>query len=142
MTITLRVRITKRIVRIVFQQTRPALTFVQLEGKCYCCGKAGHKLPQCYMKSKIPKEEWAINKVQMTQVNKDQSVNNNEIDTSSSTENEKNIGWAGVHVLFLQGESNDKFAEELKTKIAIQTLRYFVMKITSMRYGIPMKEWK
>lgn len=25
----------------------PPLTFTQLEGECYCCGKPGHKSPQC-----------------------------------------------------------------------------------------------
>jgi hypothetical protein len=32
-----------------------------MEGKCYCCGKTGHKSPQCHHKEK-PKSEWAINK--------------------------------------------------------------------------------
>eukprot|EP00957_Ditylum_brightwellii_P057500 4359408-Ditylum_brightwellii.AAC.1 len=25
----------------------PALSFAQMEGKCFCCGKSGHKSPQC-----------------------------------------------------------------------------------------------
>jgi hypothetical protein len=37
------------------------LSFAQMEGKCYCCGKPGHKSPQCRFKDK-PKSEWAINK--------------------------------------------------------------------------------
>ena len=102
-------------------ETGPALTFVQLEGKCYCCGKAGHKSPQCYMKGKIPREEWTINKVQMTQVNKDRTENNEDKDSSQSTEKEKSIGWAGVHTLFLQGENNEKFAEQLKKKILLDS---------------------
>ena len=40
------------------------LSFAQLEGKCYCCGKAGHKSPDCRHKEKIPRDEWAINKAQ------------------------------------------------------------------------------
>ena len=36
--------------------TGPALTFVQLRGKCYCCGNAKYKFPQ-YMKDKISREE-------------------------------------------------------------------------------------
>ena len=43
----------------------PTLSFAQLEGKCYCCGKPGHKSPDCYQKGKIPREEWAINESQM-----------------------------------------------------------------------------
>ena len=42
----------------------PTLSFAQLEGKCYCCGKAGHKSPECRHKEKIPCDEWAINKAQ------------------------------------------------------------------------------
>jgi hypothetical protein len=29
------------------------LSFAQMEGKCYCCGKAGHKSPDCRNKDKI-----------------------------------------------------------------------------------------
>ena len=39
----------------------PQLSFAQMEGKCYCCGKAGHKSDKCRNKHK-PKSEWAINK--------------------------------------------------------------------------------
>lgn len=38
------------------------MTFAQLEGACYCCGKKGHKSPQCKLKDKIAKPDWAINK--------------------------------------------------------------------------------
>ena len=40
----------------------PSLTFAQLEGKCYVCGKSGQQSRTCRSKDKIPKEEWAINK--------------------------------------------------------------------------------
>ena len=103
--------------------TAPSLTFVQLEGKCYCCGKPGHKSPQCYMKSKIPREEWAINKVQMTQVNKEEDETNTvDNDTTSSRDKkEKSIGWAGVHVLFLQDENNTDFDRQLKKMILLDS---------------------
>jgi hypothetical protein len=29
------------------KQEKINLSFAQLEGKCYCCGKPGHKSPQC-----------------------------------------------------------------------------------------------
>jgi hypothetical protein len=37
------------------------LSFAQMEGMCYCCGKKGHKSPDCRHKDK-PKSEWAIHK--------------------------------------------------------------------------------
>ena len=32
-----------------------------MEGRCYCCGKAGHKSPKCRLKDSTPKDKWAIN---------------------------------------------------------------------------------
>jgi hypothetical protein len=46
--------------------TIPPLSFAQMEGKCYCCGKPGHKSPTCRHKSK-PRDEWAINKAEINQ---------------------------------------------------------------------------
>jgi hypothetical protein len=43
-------------------EEKPELSFAMMEGKCYCCGKAGHKSPMCRLKDKIEKDEWAINK--------------------------------------------------------------------------------
>ena len=37
------------------------MTFAQMEGNCYCCGKKGHLSSSCRYKSK-PKSEWYINK--------------------------------------------------------------------------------
>ena len=31
-----------------------SMSFAQLEGVCYCCGKKGHKSPNCWDKDKIP----------------------------------------------------------------------------------------
>ena len=33
------------------------LSFAQLEGKWYCCGKAGHRSPQCYKRIKSLKKK-------------------------------------------------------------------------------------
>jgi hypothetical protein len=39
------------------------LSFANIEGKCYCCGRAGHLSTSCRKASSTPKEEWYINKV-------------------------------------------------------------------------------
>ena len=41
----------------------PEMSFTQLEGKCHCCGKGGHKSTNCRNRDKISREEWAINKL-------------------------------------------------------------------------------
>ena len=42
------------------------ITFLQFEGKCWCCSKKGHQSPQCPDNNK-PKRDWAINKMQQMQ---------------------------------------------------------------------------
>jgi hypothetical protein len=43
------------------------LSFAQSEGPCYCCGKSGHKSPECNKKDKNPHNGYAINKMQEAQ---------------------------------------------------------------------------
>jgi hypothetical protein len=38
----------------------PEMSFANIEGKSYCCGKVGHKSPACQMKDKFPRDKWAI----------------------------------------------------------------------------------
>ena len=64
------------------------------------------------MSKKKPKDEWAINKVQMAQVQDDKS-NTSSTDQSAissqsgnlSTQNDNHVGWACVHCSFLQEAS-------------------------------------
>jgi len=63
----------------------PKLTFAQMEGKCYCCRKGGHKSPQCHHKNR-PKEEWAINKAKSEELSLFQ-IGNITTDTNSAKNN-------------------------------------------------------
>ena len=98
------------------------LSFTQLEGKCYCCGKAGHKSPQCWMRDKIPKEEWAIlktqlahNKIENEKVNK----KNDSLPSSTEIKDEQHIGWAGVHMTLTQNK--DAQSEDLKKLVLLDS---------------------
>ena len=86
------------------------LSFAQLEGKCYCCGKAGHKLPSCRDKNK-PREEWAINQAQQSHAQAPASdastvtsATSNPTSSRSSRQqgesNDNQVGWAGAHIDF------------------------------------------
>ena len=98
------------------------LSFAQMEGKCYCCGKTGHKSPQCWMRDKIPKEEWAINKTQLAQ-NRIESENSNKESNVSQPavdiQEEQHVGWAGVHIALTQGE--DQQDQDLKKLILLDS---------------------
>jgi hypothetical protein len=86
----------------------PVLSFAQLEGICYCCGKLGRKSPECHQAKMLPKNEWAINKAQQHAQAKvdDTSATTGESTIStkspkpskSSIKSDKHIGWASVHV--------------------------------------------
>ena len=86
------------------------LTFTQIEGRCYCCGKPGHKSPQCKLKEIKPKHEWYINNVQLTQTKKldrkeqdsnttttQKTSDSNTNSTISSKSASKNVGWSNLH---------------------------------------------
>jgi len=78
----------------------PKLTFAQMEGKCYCCGKVGHKSPQCCHKNR-PKEECAINKAKSEELSLSR-IGNKMTDTNStknnngSTDTKGSVGWMGA----------------------------------------------
>jgi hypothetical protein len=61
------------------------MSFAQMEGKCFCCGKTDHKSPECPDKSK-PKSEWVINK------NKKKNVQHMQ---KASGDNNKDVGNGG-----------------------------------------------
>ena len=86
-------------------------SFAQTRGKiiCYCCGKQGHTAPQCPMKNKIPKSEWAIRKAELHM----QSVSEDDQDdssiesgtatsksskTSRTSKSEKKQEWSGMQL--------------------------------------------
>ena len=104
-------KIPTKVARRDQDQDKINLSFAQMEGKCYCCGKPGHKSPQCRFKDK-PKHEWAINKVQQShaQANKssgkaNQESTNQVIKTpNNSQEQDNKQGWTGVRHLLFQGE--------------------------------------
>ena len=101
----------------------PALSFAQLEGKCYCCGKQGHKSPDCYQKNKITREEWAINKTQMANIVQEKD---NEEEKEVETKKEKHIGWAGahymnVHCMFTQDNKEEDFEQNLRKLVLLDT---------------------
>jgi hypothetical protein len=83
------------------------MSFAQLEGRCYCCGKPGHRSPDCREKDKIPREEWAINKVEASHIQASENVNmNNNSSTGSQVQGSGNASqWAGVHLGFYQASA-------------------------------------
>ena len=64
----------------------PKLSFATIEGKCYCCGKPGHKSPECRQRNKIPRNEWAINKVAKNENIHVHSKGSSDDDNTSSTQ--------------------------------------------------------
>ena len=101
----------------------PPLSFAQLEGKCYCCSKTGHKPPDCYNKSKIPQEEWAINKTQLAIINNDENNSVAASITEEEVKQEKHIGWAGMHITFTQKRTKKEiqFETDLKKLVLLDS---------------------
>eukprot|EP00957_Ditylum_brightwellii_P138374 10547200-Ditylum_brightwellii.AAC.1 len=76
-----------------------------MEGKCYCCGKPGHKSPQCSKRNTIPRDEWAINKAQLMQqgsVSANNDQRQQQQHQSGQANAEQHVGWASLHCSFAQ----------------------------------------
>jgi hypothetical protein len=89
------------------------LSFAQMEGKCYCCRKPGHKSPQCRFKDK-PKSEWAIHKIsqshaqaskQTTKKMEPQTTPTAPANNQQPAQQQSNTGWAGVHHQLYQAKN-------------------------------------
>jgi len=91
----------------------PEMSFSQLEGKCYCCGKVGHKSPNCRWKDK-PKNEWVINKLRNQQQQQQSHLSTNTsshqsnrsqsqaTSTASTATSSVMSAWSGANVQFYQ----------------------------------------
>ena len=68
-----------------------ALAFAQLDGKCWVCGKEGHRLHQCPLRRSMPKEKWAINMAH--------AENNLRVGEKSESEKsqQNSVSWCGMH---------------------------------------------
>ena len=81
------------------------LSFAQMEGKCYCCGKPGHKSPQCRFKNK-PREEWAMHKSQQNFAQAQETGSSTNptstpsTDQTQSSESTRTNGWAGTRIQY------------------------------------------
>jgi hypothetical protein len=78
-----------------------------MEGKLFCCGRPGHRSPECHQKDKIPREQWVINKSQShLNVSDDKSTGEDSLASSvtaaTGKKPEAQVGWAGVHCSFAQ----------------------------------------
>jgi hypothetical protein len=93
----------------------PTLSFAQMEGKCYCCGKPGHRSPDCRQKDNFPKDEWVINKSQshatanaaagsdaQGPLPSTTGSTTSSITAVTTKKTESHVGWAGVHCSFAQ----------------------------------------
>ncbi len=87
------------------------LTFAQMENKCYCCGKKGHKSTNCRDKSK-PRAEWFCNKFQHPDstfaqpTSSDASVVSSVAPTSvpATPSISATPTWNGAHIQFFQNQ--------------------------------------
>ena len=67
---------------------------------CYCCGKKGHKSPDCPDKDKIPKEKWYQNMAYQNYVKAMKGEGNDDSPNESNKgrSGRRSTAWSGLHV--------------------------------------------
>jgi hypothetical protein len=85
------------------------ISFAQLKGRCYCCGKPGHRSPDCQDKTRFPKKSgpsMRSNPASHIQASENANTNNNTSTRSQPQGNSNASQWAGVHLRFYQASTN------------------------------------
>ena len=82
----------------------PTLSFAQIELRCFCCGKKGHRSNKCKLKDTIPRDQWAIakTKAQFTKGQADEDKGTETKNQHDKNGNNKQVGWANMHFSFYQ----------------------------------------
>jgi len=96
------------------------LSFAQLEGKCYCCGKAGHRSTTCRYKNK-PKSEWAINVARNNEKKEEQEhalLSQEEEKEEEKEEQTIQNSWMGAQIILNQTK---QVTTKLKDLILLDT---------------------
>ena len=71
------------------------LAFVQMIGKCYCCGSPNHKSSECSHKNK-PKAQWTINQSNIVTDMTQPSVNDGNTNQRGAS------AWQGTDIQFVE----------------------------------------
>ena len=95
------------------EEKRTETSFAQNKSNvmCYCCGKTGHKSPECSEKDTRPKSEWAIRKAELFMQKTDSNDNDNNDDdisvaTTATNKSTRQSGWSGLQAMLLTPQSD------------------------------------
>jgi hypothetical protein len=79
------------------KETPNEASFAQGKVVCYCCGKPGHKSPDCPDSDKIPKDQWYQKKAYNNYI-KALTGEDQESSEQETTDKKSKVGWSGLHI--------------------------------------------
>ena len=99
------------------KSTTSETSFAQFSGvTCNCCGKKGHKSPQCPEKDTRPRDQWAIRRAEQhlqAEADGDDDGSIASHKTSGTNRIFQNKGWSGLQVNLMNHEDDLSMRESI-----------------------------
>ena len=106
---------------------------------CFCCGKKGHRVPQCPDKNNTPRDKWAINRAMacmqqgttesddVSEISDGESVKTTTSSRSGRSKKQGDQGWSGYQLHEASGSDAERQVVHKQRSVCFNSLKDVIM---------------